>query len=225
MSGKVAQASRWIHTPRKMPHDIVTKIGYVKRLELYKTVKPYCLNVPVFPDGKMLNIEYEYIPNMKITDIRGSESSFSLDGVGFQLVTCRTGMKYEDFESVDAIYNKYFPEAESFLRNHLNASRVVVFEHQIRRHREGMEDNPVTAFHQPLTGAHCDQTPEGMDRRIRFHLPEESDYLLQRRRQIINIWRPLKGPVRDYPLAICDARSINEDDDMQKADLIFPHYE
>ena len=29
------------------------------KARVYKTVKPYCPNVPVFPEGKVHNIEYE----------------------------------------------------------------------------------------------------------------------------------------------------------------------
>ena len=35
--------------------------------------------------------------------------------------------------------------------------------------------------------------------------PEE---LLKGRVQIINLWRPIRGPLRDAPLAVCDARSV-----------------
>lgn len=135
--------------------DLRTRVGYVKRLELYRTVKPYCLNIPVFPDGRMHNIEYEYIEDIPVIDIRDQEHMFNLDAHGFQLLRHETQLTYDDFTSVETIYKKYFPECESFLRDHLGASRVFAFEHQVRKHQKGMEDNPVLSFHQPLTGAHC----------------------------------------------------------------------
>jgi hypothetical protein len=33
-------------------------------------------------------------------------------------------------------------------------------------------------------------------------------------------WHPLRGPVRDWPLAVCDARSVNVDADLQPCDLV-----
>lgn len=38
-----------------------------------------------------------------------------------------------------------------------------------------------------------------------------------------SIWRPLFGPVRDWPLAMLDARSVNADQDLIAADVIYPH--
>ena len=37
---------------------------------------------------------------------------------------------------------------------------------------------------------------------------EEAETLLGKRYQFINVWRPLRGPVVDFPLAVCDARSL-----------------
>ena len=39
--------------------------------------------------------------------------------------------------------------------------------------------------------------------------------------QIINFWRPIAGPLRDRPLALCDARTV-ADGDLVPSDLIFP---
>jgi hypothetical protein len=201
-----------------------TKIGYVKRLALYNEVKPYCLNVPVFPNGRMHNIEYEYCEGITVRDIRGRESAFNLDIHGFEIAHFKTSLHPLDFEDNSVIYTRYFPESEEWLKRKLGAARVTAFEHQIRRHQEGLVDDPVAAYHQPLTGAHCDQTPESMDSRIRFHLGDEADELLKHRHQVINIWRPLNGPTRDYPLAVCEYSSIAQCD-LLRSDLIFPHYE
>ena len=42
--------------------------------------------------------------------------------------------------------------------------------------------------------------------RVREHLPDEADELLKGRVQVINLWRPIRGPVRDTPLAMLDGR-------------------
>jgi len=36
----------------------------------------------------------------------------------------------------------------------------------------------------------------------------------------VSVWSPLKGPLRDWPLCVCDASSLAEDD-LQTADVIF----
>jgi hypothetical protein len=45
-----------------------------------------------------------------------------------------------------------------------------------------------------------------------LYLPEQADALLQRRYSVINVWRPIRGPVRDTPLAVCDAQTLAEHD-------------
>ena len=38
-------------------------------------------------------------------------------------------------------------------------------------------------------------------------------------------WRPLFGPCEDLPLAFCDYRSVNADEDFEETDLIYPNLE
>jgi len=37
---------------------------------------------------------------------------------------------------------------------------------------------------------------------------EEAEELLRHRFEIVNVWRPIRGPLRDAPLAVCDATSV-----------------
>jgi hypothetical protein len=37
---------------------------------------------------------------------------------------------------------------------------------------------------------------------------DEAEMLLKRRFAIVNVWRPIRGPLRDAPLALCDAQSV-----------------
>jgi hypothetical protein len=56
--------------------------------------------------------------------------------------------------------------------------------------------------------------------RVRDLLPEEAEELLRGRVQVINLWRPLFGPLRDFPLAVADARSIAPDE-LVPSDLVY----
>ena len=52
-------------------------------------------------------------------------------------------------------------------------------------------------------------------RRLRDHCaddPGRVEALLGRRFAVINVWRPVKGPVKNYALAFCDASSVGPDD-------------
>ena len=37
-----------------------------------------------------------------------------------------------------------------------------------------------------------------------------------------SIWKPLKGPLNDWPLTFCDASTVQEDVDLEAADLLYP---
>jgi hypothetical protein len=148
-----------------------------------------------------------------IEDARGREAEFSLDRNGFALVKAPTQVR--DFYDPDQIKSVYHPEVERLLRDELGASRVVVFDHNVRNAaRDG--------FAPPSRRVHNDHTVNSAPRRVRDHLGAEADELLKRRFGIVNVWRPIRGPVLDSPLALCDAQSFT-DADLIASDLVYPH--
>lgn len=39
-----------------------------------------------------------------------------------------------------------------------------------------------------------------------------------------SVWHPLCGPVRESPLALCDYSTVDQTQDLEASDLVFPHY-
>jgi hypothetical protein len=39
-----------------------------------------------------------------------------------------------------------------------------------------------------------------------------------------SVWKPLRGPLHDWPLALCDASSLDADNDLIPADIVYPTY-
>lgn len=39
--------------------------------------------------------------------------------------------------------------------------------------------------------------------------------------QSLNLWSPLRGPLRDWPLCVCDSSTVGHEDDLQAADVVF----
>jgi hypothetical protein len=75
---------------------------------------------------------------------------------------------------------------------------------------------------QPVANAHVDQTREAAAVRVNRHLPaEEAAERLKKRYQIINLWRPIAHPAFDWPLTLCDYRSVNWEKDLVPSRLIF----
>jgi hypothetical protein len=151
--------------------------------------------------------------DVRIEDARGREAEFTLDRNGFALIKAPTGVA--DFYSPEEIERVYYPEVERLLRDTLGASRVFVFDHNVRNAtREG--------FAKPSRQVHNDHTVNSAPRRVRDHLGAESEELLKHRFGIVNVWRPIRGPVLDSPLALCDASSFT-DDDLIASDLVYAH--
>ena len=155
-----------------------------------------------------------------VFDCRSVSNSFSLDREGFALVRHPTSVR--DFHDDKEIRQVYYPAAEAFIRATLRADRVVVFDHTVRRRVEGAADIRGAGPRQPATRVHVDQTDASGANRVREHLPAEADELLKGRVQVINLWRPIRGPLRDTPLALCDAASVAAND-LVASDLIYPN--
>jgi hypothetical protein len=73
---------------------------------------------------------------------------------------------------------------------------------------------------QPANRIHVDQTATSGVSRLRDEYPDDADALLRRRVAIVNLWRPIKSPVLDAPLAVCDARSVKPQD-LIASDLVY----
>jgi hypothetical protein len=153
-----------------------------------------------------------------IQDLRPDEERTSLDREGFAAV--RWASSEHDFLDEVSILDDYYPESESLLKAVTGADRVFIFDHTIRRRIPGQEDRR-DGPRQPVARVHVDQTARSGEERVRLHLGAEAEALLRGRVQIINVWRPIRGPVLDRPLAVCDARSVHPAD-LVPTDLIYP---
>lgn len=151
--------------------------------------------------------------DVRIEDARGREAEFTLDRNGFTLLHAPTQVR--DFYSPEEVKSVYYPEVERLLRDTLGAARVVVFDH-------GVRNATVPGRGMPSRQVHNDHTVNSAPRRVRDHLGAEAEELLKHRFGVVNVWRPIRGPVLDSPLALCDARSFT-DDDLIAADLVYPH--
>ncbi|KAF8518958.1 hypothetical protein BU17DRAFT_66125 [Hysterangium stoloniferum] len=149
---------------------------------------------------------------MEVENVRGQEHAFSTDNSGFQFIKHTSAhFKFTDNEEIK---REYYPESIELLKKLTGANRVIVFDHTIRRHRPGQEDNSKDT-RQPVRRVHVDQTPDSAALRVHMHAPPEiAPELLKHRFQIINLWRPITHPATDFPLALCDFRSINWETDL-----------
>jgi hypothetical protein len=156
---------------------------------------------------------------LSIRDARPVASAVALDDQGFGVVEHRSAVG--DFYDEDEIRRTYYPETEALLKDVTGAERVFIFDHTLRRHVPGAEDYR-NGPRQPVLRVHIDHTAKSGPQRVRDWLPDEAEELLRGRVQIINLWRPVRGPVVDHPLAMCDACSVGPQD-LVPSDLVYKH--
>jgi hypothetical protein len=161
--------------------------------------------------------------DMQIEDVRGKEELYKLDSAGFQFG--REAPKHTSFLNDDEIKGEYYPESIDLIKRVTGATKVVVFDHTVRRRRPGEAGNDPQK-RQPVSAAHVDQTPAAATARVHRHLsPTEAPSFLRRRFQIINLWRPISHAAVDWPLAVCDFRSVDFEKDLVPVALIYPDRE
>jgi hypothetical protein len=62
----------------------------------------------------------------------------------------------------------------------------------------------------PAKRVHNDYTAWSSLQRVRDLMGSEAEELLRHRFAIINLWRPIRGPVLESPLTLCDSQSLAE---------------
>lgn len=150
-----------------------------------------------------------------IHDIRGREHEFDMNINGFGVVS-GVESKEKDFLDDEQIKSVYYPEVEKvLLDNAKGATRVFIFDHTVRR-------STPNAHRAPVNRAHIDQTTKSALQRVHYHMGDEAEELLKGRYRLINVWRPLNGPVVASPLAYADSRSV-PDSDIVPVEHRYPH--
>lgn len=155
----------------------------------------------------------------KVYDLRGQEASTHIDTTGFQALTSPSDVSAELLltGSDEEVAQVYYPEVEALLKEHTGASRVVFFDHTIRKpHPPEVPESPSTR--RPVIQVHVDQTPASAHRRVERHVQPPQPY---KRFQIINVWRPIQNTVYDYPLGVCEWNTLDVVNDLIPTTLVY----
>ncbi|MCB2062147.1 MAG: hypothetical protein KDE25_01575 [Novosphingobium sp.] len=149
-----------------------------------------------------------------IENLRGKGSS--LDREGFELV--RHASAVPDFHLIEEHAETgqlYAEEMSALLATATGASRVIVLDGGKKRYGPGATERLAGLTNAlPALYPHGDTTDESalrLSRMILEHMPgvELEGYS---RWAHYNMWRPITPPPQDYPLALCDARTITQAD-------------
>ncbi|KAK0744331.1 hypothetical protein B0T21DRAFT_389709 [Apiosordaria backusii] len=200
---------------------LIANVYYLKPDPLYDEEKPYSLASHPPPGIKKTNIVNSPTPTI-VRNARGFEKNFFLYTHGFEWL------------DHDLKLDPGFGADEGQLDEYMNEMDVIPYilrqvnkKAKIRWQRTPSEERPDGAskkVKRHILGAHLDISKESAKMRIRLKCGEEAETLLKRRWHIVNVWRPLQEPVVSMPLALCDSRSL-DDDDLVASDIIYPHLE
>ncbi|KAL4938265.1 hypothetical protein BDV06DRAFT_201213 [Aspergillus oleicola] len=236
-----------------MATDVEARLTYLQWQPDYTETRPYRVSQFV-GRRKRKKKEPEKTTNLvfreadqpeTIKDVRGlpAQPPISLDGNGFAYLQCPPPALTEAYEYSDPwkIEKIFLPECEDILRSHVEgADEVIIFDWKIRKRKSAKERrtrNPnLQGFAKQV---HIDtlltRDPAGTPtiERIRTHLPKESQDLLARRIRLINLWRPISGPIEDHPMAVCDRGTLDIfkliETDMIRGEytgtMLYPQYE
>jgi hypothetical protein len=167
--------------------------------------KPYSYNYEPPPGVSPRNTKPE-THEVKIFDARQFADRLSLDREGFMLLNRRTTAKslYDEEE----IARVYYPECERLIAEATGAVRVHCFDHIVRNAALSAKDNQIKL---PASRVHNDYTAWSAPMRVRQLMGDDAEELLKHRYAEINLWRPIRGPLRRSPLALCDAQTLAEE--------------
>jgi hypothetical protein len=182
-------ADRWVEAP----------VTYLADL----SIKPVTHNPPQGTGSPRRDGNYRRFA-VRIHDARGTAPS--LDREGFGLVRHDTAVTdFYDDAQITAIYH---PEMEWLIKQATGAQKVVVFDHTIRVADRAVE----RGLRAPVPTVHNDYTETSGPQRVRELLGEAAAPLLTRRFAEYNVWRPIRGPVKTYPLGLVDSSTIAAQD-------------
>jgi hypothetical protein len=162
------------------------------------------------------NIEFvEHV--VEIHDVRQSSQPLRLDVEGASVLSHQSSV--QSFYDESELRRVGYPETADLIRAATGATDVVVFDHNIRGRKGPAKALAANDVKQPVFHIHTDFSSRSAPERAAAVLGKAP--AAGQRMAAINVWRPLVGPLRDCPLAVCDASSV-DDRDLLSADLIYP---
>jgi hypothetical protein len=154
---------------------------------------------------KVVSVE---VNDARLRDDNDQSDEFGMHPSGFKLLEMPTQVR--NFLDQDEVASVYEAEVDAFLKTLTGGYRVHIFDHTVRASDPDLREQK--QMREPAQLVHNDYTSNSGQVCLRENLGADAAELARGRFQIVNVWRPLVDPVEDYPLALCDARSLDPSD-------------
>ncbi|GMG81024.1 CmcJ/NvfI family oxidoreductase [Paralimibaculum aggregatum] len=216
ISSSFVSAGSAAASPRQRPAEVVAPLTFITP----QAQKPVFYS-QAFTGGKAqyrFAVEEHPVP---IADMRRLVEAPSLDREGFALREAPSWVR--NLHDDDAVEGAYFREIAALLTREFGASRVAIFD-ATRRSDSGQGARNRDGNRGPASRIHVDYTARSGPQRARDVLGSQEVARLEAegaRLVQVNVWRPIRGPVRRAPLALADARSVKPEH-LVATDQIFP---
>jgi len=217
--GSVQTRSRHYRPAAQLIPSVLATLGYLQPTP----ERPYNYAYEPPAGAPWENYTHDRRP-VSIYNGRCTPARTSVDLEGYELwnAPCAT----LDFSDRDAIVQRYYPELVELALAATGAKHAYVFDHLVR---EREANRNALGFGRTAKGAvatangqvHNDYTEASGRKRLALILGDAAADAAFKRYSIINIWRSIKAPVLDTPLAVCDARTIAAQD-LVDAEVRYP---
>ena len=141
-----------------------------------------------------------------IRNARLTGEDFTLDTHGFQMIKHHSNIR--DFYDMDEVNTVYPEEIEQVLKELTGADLVLDLGTTLRSSQQ-----PRGAIQPAALEAHVDYN-EASSKRLADQMLEQSGHagFSYSRFMAINLWRVISDPPQDWPLALCDGRSVGREE-------------
>ncbi|KAF6820119.1 hypothetical protein CPLU01_12844 [Colletotrichum plurivorum] len=199
------------------------RMHFLARDPKYLHEKPYTLRYAPgpedgFPQSNIDRVQHDIL----LHDLRPELELLEYGRCGFMLANCPSAMRYDDYDDSSKVEGVHAAEVTDVVRRALGAASADLLDWVVRRRHPTWPIATGTsyAFNQPASRAHIDHTYEGSRTIIRGTYGEKAEAILEGRWQCVNVWHPLRGPLVDWPLAVCDASTVDFANDSMPGDVV-----
>lgn len=197
----------------RLPQQVDATMGFTKRPEEPPSSRDYT-------DPGYEGITLTTVP-FQVSDARAIQNELSLDEQGFMLVKHKTAYAHE--RDPEVLRKDYLDEMCGFIQAHFKASWVVPRRQGMYVRTAARQDDTPAAVRGPAGYAHIDFARSGAEQLSRTEnqlqgLPDRP----YSRLMLIQAWRALSTPPQDFPLALCDSRTMSESDTFEKDGAVGP---
>ncbi|KAF5683076.1 methyltransferase like protein [Fusarium denticulatum] len=201
--------------------DVRSSIWFLEEKDLYATVKPYSLAFTPETGIPRENITRHEV-EVPISDIRTAKDTLTFDKNGFTIIDLPEQDRDFDWADETLVKESHYPNVIKSVEAAFQGSRCVILRHQIRKRDPSFPKSTGRdyEFGQPLRAAHIDMVRSSAEQLIQECLGKEASEIFAGRYVFANVWHPLSGTNQDWPLAICDASTVDQQRDVEVADYV-----